>query len=370
MARSLNLDRRAWLGWAAGLVVLPSRAMVRDERLLFGSPIELLLPAEAPREARDEVLAGLAAMNTRWNAWKPGDVDDLNAALRNGRTHVTPPALRRMIESAAALEIASQGHFNPAIGAWVGGWGFHDDVLRPGAGPDAASIARWCAQRPSLQQLRLRGHVVGSTHRGVQLDFGAYAKGVALDWALDRLARHGVHDALLNLGGNLAAMGRVDGRAWQVGIRDPHGPGLAATLAVQGREAVVTSGSYERWRLIDGVRRAHILDPATGVPAAGLDSVTVIHRNAALADAAATALLVAGPQRWAGVAQRMGIDQALVIDRQGQRICTSRFAARWGHSAGSRQQACQPPTKTTNRSTHGRPCWVRTSDQRIMSPLL
>jgi FAD:protein FMN transferase len=329
MAASPSIDRRTWLGWAAGLVVLPSRAMVRDERVLFGSPIELLLPAEAPRDAREEVLAGLSAMNARWCAWKPGDLDDLNAALRNGRPHATPPALRRMIESATALEIASQGHFNPAIGAWVGGWGFHDDVLRPGAGPDATLVARWRAQRPSLQQLRLRGHVVRSANRDVQLDFGAYAKGVALDWALDRLARHGVRDALLNLGGNLAAMGHVDGRAWQVGIRDPHGPGLAATVAVHGREAVVTSGSYERWRLVDGVRRTHILDPATGMPAAGLDSVTVVHRDAALADAAATALLVAGPQRWEVVAQRMGIDQALVIDSESRRVCTPGLARRW-----------------------------------------
>jgi FAD:protein FMN transferase len=320
------IDRRAWLGWAAGLVVLPGRAMMRDERVLFGSPIELLLPGDAPRDASDEVLAGLAAMNVRWNAWKPGDLDDLNAALRNGRPHTVTPALRAMIESATVLEAASQGHFNPAIGAWVGGWGFHADVLRPGAGPDAASIARWRAQRPSLQQLRLRGNVVGSANRHVQLDFGAYAKGVALDWALDRLARHGVRDALLNLGGNLAAMGQVDGRAWQVGIRDPHGPGLAATIAVQGREAVVTSGSYERWRLVDGVRRTHILDPATGLPAAGLDSVTVVHRDAALADAAATALFVAGPQRWAAVATRMGIDRALVIDGAGRLFCTPSLA--------------------------------------------
>lgn len=342
MATSPNLDRRTWLGWAAGLVVLPGRAMVRDERVLFGSPIELLLPAEAPREARDEVLAGLAAMNARWNAWKPGDLDDLNAALRNGRPHVTPPALRQLIEGAAALELASHGHFNPAIGACVGGWGFHDDVLRPGAAPDAAMIARWRAQRPSLQQLRVNGNRVSTSNRAVQLDFGAYAKGIALDWALDRLAREGVRDALLNLGGNLAAMGNVDGRAWQIGIRDPHRPGLAATLALQGREAVVTSGRYERWRLADGVRRTHIIDPASGVPATGLDSVTVVHRDAAVADAAATALLVAGPQRWAGVAQRMGIDQALAINQDGHQVCTSLFATRQSHVPGRRQrQACR-----------------------------
>jgi thiamine biosynthesis lipoprotein len=327
---SLASTRRAWLGWAAGLVVLPTAAHAtrRETRLLFGSPIDLLLPDAAPRAASDELLAGLAAMNSRWNAWKPGDLDELNAALRAGRPHVTTPALASMIRSAAALELASAGCFNPAIGGLVGAWGFHDDVMRPGARPHDEAIARWTAAPPSLAQLELRGSTVRAASRRVQLDFGAYAKGVALDWALDRLARQGVRDGLLNLGGNLAAMGAVDGRAWQVGIRDPHRPGLAASLALRGREAVVTSGTYERWRLLDGQRFTHILDPASGQPARGLESVTVVHRSAALADAAATALLVAGPAHWPALAQRLGVDQVLVIDRAGRRSATPRLAPR------------------------------------------
>lgn len=329
-ASALSCTRRAWLGWATGLVVLPTAAHAarREARVLFGSRIDLLLPDRAPRAAGDEVIAGLAAMNARWNAWKPGDLDDLNAALRAGRPHVTTPALASMIRSAAALELASEGCFNPALGGLVGAWGFHDDVMRPGTLPHADAIARWTTAPPSLAQLELRGCTVRAASRHVQLDFGAYAKGVALDWALDRLAHQGVHDGLLNLGGNLAAMGAIDGRAWQVGIRDPHRPGLVASLAVQGREAVVTSGTYERWRVLDGQRCSHILDPVTGAPAAGLDSVTVVHRSAALADAAATALLVAGPARWPSVARRLGVDQVLVIDRDGHRYASPKLAPR------------------------------------------
>ncbi len=335
MDAQLAIDRRAWLGWATGLAVLPlpGHAMVRHERVLFGSPIDLLLPADVPRDAHEEVLLGFGAMNARWNAWKPGELGDLNAALRNGRPHAVTPALRAMIESAAVLEVESQGRFNPAIGAWVSAWGFHADVVRPGAGPEAAQIARWRERRPSLQHLQLSGNVVSSARRDVQLDFGAYAKGVALDWAIDRLARHGVHDALINLGGNLAACGRVDGRPWRIGIRDPHGLGLAATLATQGREAVVTSGTYERWRLVNGVRRTHVIDPASGVPVSGLDSVTVVHPCAALADAAATALLVAGPDEWRAAARRMHVDQVLAIDRNGRRDATPRLASRLAAAA-------------------------------------
>ncbi len=312
-----NATRRTLLLAAASLVVLPTaaRAMRREARHLFGSPAELLLPAGAPTAASEEIWAGLAAMNARWNAWKPGEVDDLNAALRNGRRHIVSPALSVMLQDAARLERASLGCFNPAIGALVAEWGFHDDVMRPGTRPRDEQLARWTAARPTLADLRIDGLAVRSAQRAVQIDLGAYGKGVAIDWALDRLARRGVHDALLNLGGNLGARGRVEGRPWRIGIRDPHGAGLAAQLTLQGNEAVVTSGTYERWRLLDGQRCTHIIDPRTGQPAAGFASVTVVHTSAALADAAATALLVAGPQRWRDVARRMGVERVLLIDQ-------------------------------------------------------
>ena len=325
-----HATRRTWLGWAAGLVVLPAGAgaLRSEQRTLFGSPVELLLAADAPRAASQEVMAGLCTMNARWNAWKPGDIDDLNAALRAGRPHVTTPALIEMIRSATVLERQSSGHFNPAIGGLVAAWGFHDDVMRPGKRPQPGTLQRWTERRPSLASLDIRGLTVRGRGRGVQLDFGAYAKGIALDWALDRLALSGVRDGLLNLGGNLAAMGAAGERPWRVGIRHPHRPGLAASLTLRGQEAVVTSGTYERWRLLDGQRCTHILDPASGQPANGLDSVTVVHRCAAHADAAATALLVAGPARWQAVAQRMGADEVLVIDRSGRQVATPWLAAR------------------------------------------
>lgn len=332
----MDAARRSLLLGAAALVVLPgaAQAMRREARVLFGSPAELLLPADAPTAASEEVWAGLAAMNARWNAWKPGELDDLNAALRNGRPHLVTTALAALLKDAARLERASLGHFNPAIGALIAAWGFHDDVMRPGARPRDEQIARWTAARPTLAGLRIDGPTVRSAQRTVQIDLGAYAKGVAIDWALDRLARRGVHDGLLDLGGNLAARGRIESRPWHIGIRDPHAPGLAARLMLQGDEAVVTSGTYERWRQLDGERCTHIIDPTTGQPAAGFDSVTVVHPSAALADAAATALLVAGPTRWRAVACGLGVDQVLAIARDGRRVVTPRLAARIERAQG------------------------------------
>ena len=326
----MRLDRRQWLALAAGVWLLPARAAWHERRTLFGSPADLLVPPGTPPRAVAAVWRGLETMNRQWNAWKPGEVTALNQAFAAGRSVAVSPALRGLIQGAAALERLSLGCFNAGIGGLVGQWGFHDDVMRPGRMPQGDELAPWMAARPSLAQVDLQGRRIFSRNPRLQLDFGGYAKGVALDWALDRLQMAGVADALINLGGNLAAMGQTPGRPWQVGVRDPFGPGLAAQLATAGREAVVTSGSYERFRLLDGRRMTHVLDPRSGAPAPELESVTVVHPSAALADAAATALLVAGPLAWPQVAQNMGVDQVLVIGRDGRQSATPRLRARLG----------------------------------------
>lgn len=325
-----------------------ARQRLRAGRHLFGSPCELLLrhPAGAPPlAALREAWAGLAQIHHEWNAWKPGALTRVNRALARGEAVRPDPALAAVIRRAAGLEAASAGLFNPAIGRWVGAWGFHADVLGDAAAPSADRLARWAAAPPSLAQLEWRGDWLRSHHPGLQLDLGAYAKGVAIDAALDRLARHGVTDALVDLGGNLAAMGQGDGQGegqgegqregagtaagWRIGIRDPFEPGqLVARLHTRGREAVVTSGSYERARRIEGEWRHHILDPATAAPAPGLVSVTVLHHSAGLADVAATALLVAGPARWPRVAERLGVREVLVVDPHGRVQVTAPLAPR------------------------------------------
>lgn len=309
------------LGLAGSVVLDVSAARQRIDEALFGSPVELLLPRQAPAPAIDAVLGGLRRLHRDWNAWKPGELTSLNAALREGRVASASPLLAQVLRGAAQLERLSLGHFNPAIGGLVAAWGFHDDRLRDGPRPAAEALSHWTTARPSLQQLEQHGLQLRSTNPALQIDLGACGKGVALEWALDRLQREGVGDALLNLGGNLAAMGHAGGsagRPWIVGIRDPWGPGLVASLATQGREAVVTSGTYERWRRAGDECVAHVINPASGEPAAGLVNVTVVHADAALADAASTALLVAGPGRWRAVAQRMGVREAMAIDGQGR----------------------------------------------------
>lgn len=339
---AVPIARRQWLALTAGLWLLPAAAARRESRPLFGGPADLLTPDDAPPPAVAAVWRGLQAMNARWNAWKPGDVVAVNRAFAAGRAVQPTPAVWGLIEGALAMERLSLGCFNAGIGGVVGRWGFHADELVPGALPDADELRGWVQAKPSLLQIERRGGWLRSRNPRLQLDFGGYAKGVALDWALDRLQLAGVRSALVNLGGNLAAVSDGAGRPWRVGIQDPHGPGLLASLDIRGREAVVTSGSYERFRVLEGQRYAHVLDPARGRPVQALSSVTVVHDSGALADAAATALLVAGPALWPRVARSMGVDQVLVVDRAGRRQATPLLAQRLQWRTGAAKPMAEP----------------------------
>ena len=131
---------------------------------------------------------------------------------------------------------------------------------------------------------------------GAQVDLGALGKGWAGDEAIAVLRKYGVTSALLDLGGNVQALGsKADGSAWRVGIVMPEEQTNFCVLEVRDA-AVVTSGNYERFFTADdGAVYGHILDPRTGAPVEnGLKSVTIIGAGGKKCDALSTALFVMG----------------------------------------------------------------------------
>ena len=103
---------------------------------------------------------------------------------------------------------------------------------------------------------------------------------------------------------------------------------MIATVNLQPGEALYTSGNYFRFKEHEGKRYSHIIDPRTGWPVDHIISATVIHKNGALADAAATALSVAGPRAWVETARNMGLDHVLLVDKNGGLYMTSKMQQR------------------------------------------
>lgn len=279
-------------------------------------------------EATRAVESILSAAQRRWHAWEPSELTEVNEALARGETVRVDEETRRLLASARALSLASGDRFNPGIGRLVALWGFHASEQPTGPPPSQEAIAAWLADQPSMRQLRLDGNRVSAENPAIQLDLGAHAKGYAIDQAIEALTAMGIGNAIVNAGGDLRAIGQHGARPWRIGIRDPRSPGVFASLEVTGDESVFTSGDYERFFTWEGKRFHHILDPRTGMPAGDTRSVTVIHPSAAVADAAATALFVAGPEDWPATAAGMGITHVMLIAQDMRTYLTPAMAER------------------------------------------
>ena len=287
---------------------------------VFGTLVDITIwgaDTEQEEQAVAAITRDFQRMHHDWHAWKPGPLVAINQAIAEGKPATVIPSLIPIIQQSTVLSAQSEGLFDPAIGGLLNLWGFQSDGRPNGPPPDRAAIAAWVEAAPRMDDLTLEGDTLRSANPAVQLDFGAFAKGYAVDLAIGRLREFGIANAIINAGGDLRAIGSKDGKPWRVGIRHPQGQGVLAALEVSGDESVFTSGNYERYREYEGVHYNHILDPRTGMPVDGVTSVTVIHDNGAVADAAATALVVAGPGEWHRIAAKMGIRYVMLVDDKG-----------------------------------------------------
>jgi thiamine biosynthesis lipoprotein len=329
-------------------VVACTDARPRTETFyVFGTLVEVSLAdteAANAQAAFQELQQLFQGMHHDLHAWEPGKLDALNQAIAQGRQGEADRHIANLVLESQPLETASGGRFNPAIGKLVGLWGFHtsDYPIRQPM-PDASAIAALLQMHPSSLDIDLQPASDGlwqasSSNQAVQLDFGGIAKGYAVDQAIDLLRRKGIDHAIVNAGGDLRAIGSNSGSNWRIAIENPLG-GVIGILEIDTDEAVFTSGNYQRFGVDQhGFRYAHILDPRTGQPVVDVMSATVVMANGTRADAAATALVVAGRKEWREVARGMGIDQLLLTTEDGTVYLTRALDARIQAAADTRQK--------------------------------
>ena len=322
---------------AALLLTACSRApqLHQREAYVFGTRVEVSVwgePADKAAQALAAVLAEFDRLHRMLHAWQPSELTTLNAAIARGERDIAVSGeLTFLLKDAADIAARSDHLFNPAIGRLVALWGFHSDEFRPQL-PDAAAVAAAVQAQPRMGDLSFAGARVSSRNKAVQLDLGGYAKGYALDRAAALLRGQGVNNALINIGGNVMALGDKGGTPWRVGIQHPRAAAPLATLELRDGEAIGTSGDYQRDVEVDGKRYCHLLDPRSGRPAEGTQAVTVLipprPGAGALSDAASKPLFVAGPAEWRGLARRLGVEHALRIDAAGAMQVTAALRQR------------------------------------------
>lgn len=350
---------RAALALAVLLAAVPAPAATEWRRFpAMGTSVEIAVRDEDPgrrRAALDAARLLFERLGRAWYPWREGsDLHRVNAALARGEAAPAPPELIEVLATARRLSCRSGGRFDPAIGGLVRLWGFDrpPPYDRPPPGP--AAIRQWLAADAGADDLRLRPDTVASTNPAVQLDLGGIAKGVLVDRALALIRAEGVEHALVNAGGDLAVIGTARGRPWRAGIRRPRpepGRGLLAGIELRPGEALFTSGDRERFRTAaDGRRLGHVLDPRTGRPARDAQQASVIAASGTVADAAATALVVADADAWPRVAADMGVAHALWIDADGVAHADAGLARRLAR-AGSPEAAIRTDLPPAERKT-------------------
>ncbi len=296
----------------------------QQESYVFGTRVELLTwdaSEDRARSAMAEVLREFDRLHRAYHAWEPSELTALNTAIAAGQQGIpVSPELAAMLADAKQIAATGDQLFNPALGQLIALWGFHTDSFTPHR-PDPARLAALVAARPQMADLTIAGTTVTSRNPAVQLDLGGYGKGYALDRAAAILKAHGVGNALINIGGNVLALGSKGEAPWRVGIQHPREPRPLASLPLRDGEAIGTSGDYQRFFEMDGERYCHLLDPRSGRPARGTQAVTVLitPRPGAgtLSDAASKPVYLGG-DAWRDYARRFGIMHALRVDAAGR----------------------------------------------------
>jgi thiamine biosynthesis lipoprotein len=369
--------------------------LYQEQSYVFGTLVDITLYGESEpraRQAANDVLQEFQRLHNRLHAWKPSELSELNAAFAKGESMAVSTELAAMLQDATQLSQQSGGLFNPAIGGLVQLWGFHADEFKADL-PEEKRVLQWVRANPQMGDIVLpetvtlplpNGHgkdatpdnetrharfplsnfppqageraneslrefhvnetarylpkssggkdvFIRSVNKAVQLDLGGYAKGYALDRAAEILRKRGINNALVNIGGNVIALGQHGKRPWRIGIQHPRKPGALATLELHDGEAIGTSGDYQRYFMSGDKRYCHLIDPRNGHPVQGVQSVTILTRGARagiLSDAASKPLFIAGTKGWHTAAAQMNLPEAMLVDDTGNIHVTAAFQKR------------------------------------------
>jgi len=278
-----------------GAVPPDDAAMEKHQKQVFAMDTVMILTAYGPsgEAALDAAEARIFELEADLDPESAaGSVHALNAGT-GGQVVISRDCFNVM---STAMDIwqRSGGALDPGMYPLSKAWGFIGGDYRV---PPQAEINALLAAK-NTGGIRLDAAACAATvPAGMEVSFGAVAKGYTAQAVCDLMADMGVESAILSLGGNVQSLGETkpDGAAWQVAVTDPYDTGAYVGYLSVGQDAVVTSGGYQRFFERDGVRYIHILDPATGYPVDNdLLSVTVVTDDGAKADALSTALFVLG----------------------------------------------------------------------------
>jgi thiamine biosynthesis lipoprotein len=282
----------------------------------MGSPCELHLfgdsraRIDAIADAAKELVLGLERKYSRYR--EDSVLSEINRSAGDSAGILVDAETASLLDYADTAFRHSDGLFDVTSGTLRSVWNFKSGrVPKPEEVTEALERVGWSRVRWSRPRLVL-------PVPGMELDFGGFVKEYAVDCVTDLCRARGVAHGMVDLGGDLRAIGpHPDGRPWVVGIRDPRAPERAMASVPLATWGLATSGDYERCMVVDGVRYTHILDPRTGWPVSGLRSASVVAPQCLVAGTATTIALLKGARGGARFLDSLGLPN-LRMDASGR----------------------------------------------------
>jgi FAD:protein FMN transferase len=298
---------------------------IRDQRTLMGTlwTIEVVHHGhpEAARQGINSAYRELERIDALMSEWKPeSPISQVNAAAGNHAVEV-PEELRQILERSIRYSKQSEGTFDITWRGMGHIWHFDERFRVPTQ--EEIDAAR---RNVNYREIEIEGNRVRLPRPEMSIGLGGIAKGYAVDRAMEVLGNAGFADAMVDGGGDVLVSGTKNGVRWRLGVQDPRQErGVLLGVLNLSNQALVTSGDYERFRIVDGVRYHHIIDPRTGWPAKASSSVTVVSPTAERGVVLAKAVFILGPDKGLALARSEGVE-VLLIDAQGKHFMTDGFA--------------------------------------------
>ena len=288
--------------------------------------------------AIDAAFAEFDRLDALLSVWKPGsDVLRINAAAGRAPVPVSVET-REVLRLAEQVSEWTNGKFDVTFGALSDVWKFDHD--RDNRVPTSGEIA---ARLPLIDHRAVSVDEAAATvfvsRPGMRIHLGGIGKGYAVDRAVALLRARGLGDFMVQAGGDLYVAGEPGDGPWRLGINDPRGAPNASFATIELRDATFsTSGDYERSFIQNGLRYHHILDPATGQPARGAVSVTIVSSRAVIADGLSTGVFILGPEAGMALVERLPDVEAVIVTADNRVLISSGLQGR--------VHVLRPPTAT------------------------
>jgi thiamine biosynthesis lipoprotein len=268
----------------------------------------------------------LESLLSHWR--EDSDVQRLNAAAGKHEVRLGTE-IRDVLRTAAKISEWTGGKFDVTFGVMSGLWKF-DYQNKDGTIPAHDEVVR---RRKLINyrdlELDERSGTAFLRREGMVVSLGGIGKGYAVDRARDILRERGLRDFMIQFGGDMYVAGRQGDRPWRLGIQDPRAPANRIFAAVELSDSTFsTSGDYERFFIKDGRRYHHILDPATGEPAEGCRSVTIVALTATVADGLSTGVFILGPEAGMALIEQLPDVEGVIVSSDNRVLVSSGLQGR------------------------------------------